>query len=239
MFNTHLEYLKGINSNFNILYVEDNDKVRKETTKMLQNLMPNITEANNGKEAIELYENHIQDNEKIKFDLIITDIQMPEQDGLSMIQHIRQKDQNIQIIIFTAYSNSEYFLEAIKIGVDGFILKPYDLLQITEVLATTLQKYEKKSIIRLSCNYNWCSYHKILKKDDLSIKLSKNEILLVTFLLSTSQSIKGSDEIENYIFDDFKSDNKRVRSLISRFNNKLETNIIESIYAEGYRIKIA
>jgi DNA-binding response OmpR family regulator len=237
MLNQHLKYLKSIHLDFSILYIEDNNKVRKETVKMLKNIMPNITEAENGQIAINLYIEHLTNKNLKEFDLIITDIQMPEQDGLSMIKTIRETNQNIQIIIFTAYSNSEYFLEAIKIGVDGYILKPYNIMEITEVLVNTLKKHEKKSIVPLAFSYIWCTINNTLKKNDLFIKLSQKEIKLVTFLLSAQQSIKASDEIENYIFDDFKSENKRVRSLISRLNNKLDSNIIESIYAEGYRIK--
>lgn len=235
--NKNLIYFKNINKNFNLLYVEDNNKVRKETIKMLKNIIPNIIEAQNGKEAIEIYKRYNIDKNLKKIDLIITDIQMPQKDGLNMIKTIRENDQLIQIIIFSAYSNSEYFQEAIKEGVDGYILKPYTIEEISEVLVSVLKKQEKKTLINICSNYYWSTTNKTLKKNDTLIKLSNKEIKLITFLLSSNQSIKSSDEIENYLFDDFETNNKRVRSLISRLNNKLESNIIESIYAQGYRIK--
>ena len=237
MIDSDLLYFKNISKNFNTLYVEDNDKVRIQTSKMLNNLLPNIVEANNGAHAIEIYQEHLNNKDLKDFDLIITDIQMPEKNGLDMIKAIRKINKSVLIIIFSAYSNSDYFLEAIKIGVDGYILKPYSIIQINDVLINTLKKHEFKSIINLTMNYQWCNINKVLKKDKESIKLSKNEIKLLEFLLSSQESIKASDQIENFIFDDFISNNKRVRNLISRLNNKLETNIIESIYAEGYRIK--
>ena len=98
--NKNLIYFKNINKNFNLLYVEDNNKVRKETVKMLKNIIPNIIEAQNGKEAIEIYKRHNIDKNLKKIDLIITDIQMPQKDGLNMIKTIRENDQLIQIIIF-------------------------------------------------------------------------------------------------------------------------------------------
>ena len=237
MINNDLLYFKNIRKDFNTLYVEDNQRVRSQTSKMLNNLLPNITEASDGLDAIKIYEKHFNDKNLKEFDLIITDIQMPKKNGLEMIKIIRKINKSVLIIIFSAYSNSEYFLEAIKIGVDGYILKPYSIIQINDVLVNTLKKYESKNIINLTKNYQWCSQNKTLKKDKECVKLSKNEIKLFEFLLSLKGSIKASDEIENFVFDDFISNNKRVRNLISRLNNKLETNIIESIYAEGYRIK--
>lgn len=238
MINSKLAYFKNINEDFTVLYVEDNDKLRNQTMKMLRSILPNVLEAKNGKEGVEIYTRYKNSEELKDIDLIIADIQMPYKNGLEMIALIRKVDAKIPIVIFSAYDKSDYFLEAIKIGIDGYILKPYTLLDITEVLINAINKYYDQNIIKLENDFIWCPLTSILKKKDEVIKLSKNEIKLIEFLISLNQGIKSSESIENYIFDDFISNNKRVRGLISRFNSKLETNIIESIYGEGYRIKV-
>lgn len=237
MINNNLAYFKKINKDFTTLYVEDNSVLRKQTIKMLSTILPNVIEATNGQEGIELYKEYRNNEELKKLDLIITDIQMPNKNGLEMISKIRSIDKKIPIVIFSAYDKSDYFLEAIKIGIDGYILKPYSLLEISETLIESIDKHKERNIINLACDFNWCTISNILKHNDLIIKLSKNEIKLIQFLVSINCGIKSSESIENYIFDDFISNNKRVRGLISRFNNKLKVNIIESIYAEGYRLK--
>lgn len=237
MLNENLLYLKNIDKNFHLLYVEDNIKVQNETVKMLENFIPNIKVAQNGIEGLELYEKHFNSENLNKFDLVITDINMPQKDGLNMIKTIKEINHDIFILIFSAYNYTNYFQEAIKIGIDGYILKPYTLEEISETISNVLKKREKRNIVKLISNYTWSNTNKILIKNSNIIKLSKNEIKLISFLLSSEKSIKASDDIENLIFDDFLSDNKRVRSLIYRLNNKLDTNIIESVYSLGYRIK--
>lgn len=237
--NDKLEYFNKINSDFTALYVEDNDVLRKQTMKMLKSILPNIIECTNGTEGINLYNKYKNSDELKDFDLIITDIQMPYKNGLEMISNIRDLDIKIPIIIFSAYDKSDYFLEAIKIGINGYILKPYSLEQIADVLIDCINKYNKENLIVLENGYIWSEFEGTLKNDKEVVKLSKNEIKLMDYLLSSNRSIKSSESIENYIFDDFISNNKRIRSLISRFNSKFEENIIESIYSEGYRLKLS
>jgi len=236
--NNKLEYFKKINDDFTALYVEDNDVLRKQTMKMLKSILPNVIETCSGVEGLNEYNKHNNSEELRKFDLIITDIEMPHKNGLEMISNIREQDIKIPIIVFSAYDKSNYFLEAIKIGINGYILKPYSLEQIADVLIDSINKYHKQNLIYFENDYSWCEFNSVLKKDNEVVKLSKNEIKLMDYLSSLNRSIKSSESIENYIFDDFISNNKRVRGLISRFNTKLETNIIESIYSEGYRLRV-
>ena len=238
MNNNKLEYFKKINDDFTALYVEDNDVLRKQTMKMLKSILPNVIETCSGVEGLNEYNKHNNSEELRKFDLIITDIEMPHKNGLEMISNIREQDIKIPIIVFSAYDKSNYFLEAIKIGINGYILKPYSLEQIADVLIDSINKYHKQNLIYFENDYSWCEFNSVLKKDNEVVKLSKNEIKLMDYLSSLNRSIKSSESIENYIFDDFISNNKRVRGLISRFNSKLETNIIESIYSEGYRLRV-
>ena len=238
MENANLEYFQKLNTNFTTLYVEDNHELRKQTIKMLKSFLPNVIEAKSGKEGLALYTQHNNSDEYNNIDLVITDIQMSQKNGLEMISDIRKLDDKTPIVIFSAYDKSDYFLEAIKLGVGGYILKPYTLLQVANVLIDTINKYYKQNVVKLENNYTWYISEYILKQNDIVIKLSKNEIKLIKFLMSQNQGIKSSESIENYIFDDFISNNKRVRGLISRFNTKLNINMIESIYGEGYRIKV-
>jgi len=231
------DFLKRINEDFLTLYVEDNELVRQQTLKMLKKLLPNVICATNGKEGVQEYLNHNVENESKQIDLIITDIQMPEQDGLGMIRDIRENDKKLPIIIFSAHDNSEYFLEAIKLGIDGYILKPYPMEQIVEVLRDVITKhYDILNLIQLDNNYTWDKDSAELKKESETINLTKNEHKLIEFLLSNKESIKSIDAIEDYIFEDFESNDRRIRNIITRLHNKLNANIIDSVYGRGYKI---
>lgn len=200
---------------------------------MLDNFFPNIICANNGIMGYNLYENH--DN---NINLIITDIQMPSCSGLEMINKIRKQDLKIPILIFSAYNNSDYLLQAIKYGIDGYIVKPYTLHQIYETLVDLTNKlYENKRTIKIADIYSWDSSSRHLYVNETEqVPLTKNEKKLIHLLLNEQNNILTSEEIENRIFDDFQSNNKKIRNLISRLNAKLEIKIIQSIYGQGYQL---
>ncbi len=237
MLNKKLDFIKRIDNNFIALYVEDNEEVQQQTLKMLGKMLPNILCASNGEEGFDKYNNYHLKNQPKKIDLIITDIQMPKQDGLEMIQRIRKSNKEIPIIIFSAYDNTDYFMKAIRLGIDGYILKPYPIEQISEVLNDVITKhYDIKNIVMFEKDYMWDKNNKILQQKNQIIRLTKNESSLIQFLVSNNQSIKPLESIENYIFDDFIYNERRVRNIIARLNNKLDINIIESIYGQGFKI---
>ncbi len=120
-----------------VLYIEDSSEVRESTLLLLKEFFEKIITASNGKEGLELYE-------KEKPDLIITDINMPEMSGIEMIKEIRKKDKDIPIIITSAHSEIEFLLKSIKLGVDGYILKPIDLNQFINTISKVVEKIKLK-----------------------------------------------------------------------------------------------
>lgn len=110
-------------SSVSILYVEDEATIRTSILKILKRRFENCYVATNGQEGLELYNQHNPD-------IIITDIQMPVMNGLDMIKTIRQNDLKCQIIITSAYNNSEFLFEAIQAKVDAFILKPINTQEL-------------------------------------------------------------------------------------------------------------
>ncbi|MBF0564024.1 MAG: response regulator [Nitrospirae bacterium] len=112
--------LKECTKNLTVLYVEDDDRLREDTTKLLNNFYSEVHTATNGLEGIEKYT-------KGSYDLIITDLNMPVMGGLEMSREIKSYNFEQAIIITSAYDESKYLIDLINIGVDTFILKPLDL----------------------------------------------------------------------------------------------------------------
>jgi len=100
-----------------ILYVEDEESIRNLYTPLIKKRTANFFLAKNGKEGLSLFKKH-------KPELVISDIRMPIMDGLEMTSKIKEIDQESRIIIITAFSQHEYFTRAIKLGVNGFLVKP-------------------------------------------------------------------------------------------------------------------
>jgi len=217
-----------------VLYVEDDEETRKHTLKMLHNFFSDIAVETNGSEGFKTFSNG-------NYDVIFTDINMPTMDGIEMLQNIRDANTQIPIIIFSAYDDTEYFLKSIRHGVDGYLLKPFQYEDIEEVMLKILEKTahsrEKHRIMHLLAPFYWDITNEALYKGASQIKLTKSELALFRLLTSKSHTVYAPVDIELYVFDDDTSDVRRVRNLLSRLKNKLQCELIESIYAEGYRLK--
>jgi signal transduction histidine kinase len=119
---------KEILSKTTVLYAEDDSEIREQMIVLLSKFINTIYEAKDGQEALELY------YEK-KPDIILTDIQMPRMSGIELSEKIREDNNDIQIIVTTAFSESPYLLKAIEIGIDSYITKPIDPKKVLEAIS--------------------------------------------------------------------------------------------------------
>jgi YesN/AraC family two-component response regulator len=130
-----------VTKNLTLLYVEDNEEVRKATLYFLEEFFDDIIIARDGSEGFtKFYNSNIANDFFTKIDLIITDINMPVESGLEMSKRIRELDEHIPILILSAYSDTNYFLESITLGLDGYILKPIEMTQFLKVLNRIITK---------------------------------------------------------------------------------------------------
>ncbi len=103
-----------------ILFVEDEPEVRFELKRFLQRYSRDVMTAGNGEEGLALFQLHTPD-------IVISDIKMPKMNGIDMAKKIKELSPEQTIIFTTAHSDNNYFLEAIEMQVEGYILKPVDL----------------------------------------------------------------------------------------------------------------
>lgn len=114
-------------STLNVLYVEDEQDVMEEIEDILGIQVGRLFSATNGKEGLDIFNSE-------DIDIIISDIQMPVMDGFEMIEEIRKKDENIPVVITTAFNELEFLNKAIDLKVDKYITKPIDFEQFISVL---------------------------------------------------------------------------------------------------------
>jgi len=115
-------------NNITALYVEDELEVRNTLSSMIGDMFQNFLTASNGKEGLEIF---IENKDTV--DIIITDINMPELNGLEMIEKINEI-KSIPIIITSAYNDSEFLHQAISLGVSSYVNKPIDVKVLFEEL---------------------------------------------------------------------------------------------------------
>ena len=132
-----LEEIVKVSKQLHLLYIEDNETTRETTKELLDEFFNEISVAINGEDGLEKFKNN-------SIDLIITDINMPKLSGLAMSEKIREIDQDVPILVVSAHNETNFFIESIKVGVDGFILKPIDLGQFLSSLQKIIQKISTK-----------------------------------------------------------------------------------------------
>lgn len=116
--------------NYKYIVVEDESLIRKNLVKKITSLGLPLTlagEASNGADAILLMEEQFPD-------LVITDIRMPQLDGLQLAQHIQKNHPGTRTIILSGYSDFSYAQSALRYGVLDYLLKPVTLEALSESL---------------------------------------------------------------------------------------------------------
>ena len=107
-----------------LLYVEDEQVTREQISRILHKIVTELHVAENGQQGLELYKAK-------RPDIVMTDIMMPIMNGLEMAREIRSLDRDSQIIMLTAYSDTDYLLECISLGVNQYVQKPVDFSRLS------------------------------------------------------------------------------------------------------------
>ncbi|NPV44680.1 Chemotaxis protein CheY [Koleobacter methoxysyntrophicus] len=111
-----------------VLIVEDSAFMRANLKKILTSIgLEQIYEAENGIKAVEKYQ-------RIKPDLVIMDITMPEMDGISAVKQIKALDPNARIIMCSAMGQQALIIEAIQAGARDFVVKPFNETRLIEAV---------------------------------------------------------------------------------------------------------
>ncbi|HAT50183.1 MAG: diguanylate cyclase [Nitrospirae bacterium] len=100
-----------------LLYVEDDPDIRVQMVKFLSRRIQHLVIAENGRDGLDKFLAHHPD-------IVVTDIMMPEMDGLQMAKAVREKNRDIPIVVMTAHNDDEYFIKSIDLGIDRYVLKP-------------------------------------------------------------------------------------------------------------------
>jgi DNA-binding response OmpR family regulator len=215
----------------NLLFAEDDVLIRESYRSFLEIYFDNIYEANDGLEALEIYKNK-------EIDVILSDINMPNLDGLTFAKRVREKDKDTIIIMLTAYDDKTYLLDAVKLYLLDYLVKPVNRIKFTQSIkkAVDIKKNQNKTVdtVKLTGGYIWNKKEKKLYLDNEEIELTqKEQILFLTFCTAANQIFTNEDIFELLYKEDTYSDNK-VRMILKRLKQKLHTEIIKNNYGVGY-----
>lgn len=113
--------------NFNVLYLEDDESLLRHTKDILEDFVNNIYAVRTIKEALDILLSK-------KIDLIISDILLKDENGIDFLKHIKSKNINTPIVLTTAHTDTQYLLDAIKLKVEDYIIKPINIKELLNSL---------------------------------------------------------------------------------------------------------
>ena len=127
-----------------VMIADDHSLIREGIKQLLEfdGSIEVISEAANGVECLDKLENHIPD-------ILLLDINMPEKNGLEVLDEIKKKEYDLKVLILTVHNELEYLLKAVDIGVDGYILKDSESAELKRAIQSVLsgESYIQASLI--------------------------------------------------------------------------------------------
>lgn len=224
-----------------ILVVDDDKEIADLVEIHLVSDGYQVYKANSAKEGMEIFE-------KEDIDLMILDIMMPEVDGLTMCNMVREKS-NLPIIMLSAKSTDLDKIVGLSNGADDYVIKPFNPLELMARVKSQLRRYttfnvpqerERKEIIVTNLRIDTVN-HKVIANEK-EVKLTPIEFKIVTLLASHPGKVYSTDEIFEQVWNEKMYEaNNTVMVHIRRLREKIETNprnaqIIKTVWGVGYKI---
>lgn len=212
-----------------VLIVEDEIKLANLIKASIKELFFKVNIAKDGIEGLKKFQS-------FKPDIIISDITMPNLDGLEMCQKIREES-NIPIVILSAYSQKEKLLKAIDLGINKYFIKPFDIEEFLEYLKNLSKNIKKIKTYKLKDNFVFDNNSICLYKDEILINLTKREREFLNILIKNKNSLVKKEDIKTLLWNEDVSD-ERLRTFIKRLRLKTSKDLVENVSSQGYLISV-
>lgn len=219
-----------------VLLIEDEESIRELVTDYFESASWKITEAWNGKDALELFK-------ASPTDLVIVDLMIPQIDGWTVCKRIRSIS-TVPIIILTAKSEEENKLLGFELGADDYVTKPFSP-KVLVARAETLMKRVEQTVGQESDVFrfgNTIIYNKkrIVEMNGQAIELSYKEYDMLLYLYKNKNYPVSREVLLNHIWDmDYYGDPRVVDTHIKNLRKKLgdDASFIRTVFRIGYKFE--
>ncbi len=226
-----------------ILIAEDESSIRDFIVINLKRSGYEVVEAENGREAIEKYDESGGD-----FDVALLDIMMPEIDGLTVCKYLRKQSSTIGIIMLTAKSQEMDKVTGLLVGADDYVIKPFSPSELMARIDAIYRRVTVNKDREKSKNDNVLSgiftlnlHNRTLEKNGEPIDLTQVEFQIMEYFMENSgASLSRLDILKKVWGDSYFGDDKIVDVNIRRLRMKIEDDPsnpshILTVWGYGYK----
>jgi DNA-binding response OmpR family regulator len=218
----------------NVLLAEDEVSLAKLVKESLESKHFNVTIANDGRQAIELYKN-------TKFDILVLDIMMPKIDGFTLLQEVRLKNREIPVLFLSAKSQAHDVVKGFELGANDYLKKPFSIIELIVRIHNLIKKSSLSSEIDAFGNFKFnVSKQTLQYKNEEKQILTHREASLLNHLLKNKNNVLERDFVLKELWG--KNDFFNARSMdvfITKLRKKLkkdESVKIVNVRGFGYKL---
>ena len=179
-----LEDLVVFSKSVKVLYIENNESLRKSSLGVFKIFFDKIDSASNEEDAYNYFLNN-------RYNIIITTLDLPNNGGLELVKKIRKISRDITIFVISRDADKDHFMDLIKLGTDGYVLKPVRVAQFVDVLQKVIEKFKNKQELY---EYKINLENKVLEKTK-EIQIANDELKY----LNNSLNAKVQEELAKNI----------------------------------------
>ena len=224
--------------NLNLLYLEDDDIIRENINEMLSYFCKNVICVSSIEDA-----KSILTNDK-SINIFLTDINIHDESSLNYIAELRKTNKTLPIIVMSAYTDKNYLLQATKLKLTDYLVKPATFDEIMESLKKAVLDLQDREGFEISINEN-IYYSSIdtqiyYKDTNELIHLTSKELNLLNLFIANQNRTLSHEEIKNNIwsYDEDASDSA-FKNLLNKLRNKIGKDTILNIPKIGYKLNIS
>jgi len=224
-----------------VLLAEDETVAREILGFYLNTIFDEVIVVKDGQEGLDAYKKAFKNNKKI--DLVLTDIKMPNMDGIEMLENIYNLNKNQKFIIVSAYKDEKMLLKSIELKVLGYFIKPLNVDNIMEMLRKAKQEVLEDQIkdsgmVEINEIYTYNKNSKLLYENNIIVKLSKKETQALDILILNKGIIVEIEKFKKELWHEKETLDATFRTVMKRLKDKLkDKDFIISRKGQGYIIE--
>lgn len=221
-----------------LLLVEDETKVAAFIKKGLERQGFTVDIAEDGLTGKQLFEERT-------YDLIILDVNLPNMDGVTLATHIRAQNTQIPLLMLTALDTTADKLAGFDAGVDDYLVKPFDFMELVARLKALLKRAVKSTeptnILRVA-DLELDLDQKLARRNGQTIELTAKEFALLEYLMRNRGRVVSKVDIAEKVWDiDFDTGTNFIEVYINYLRKKIEKDssnkLIHTVVGMGYTLK--
>lgn len=213
-----------------LLLVDDNVELLKKFEELLVLYVDQVYVATNGEEALEIYKQK-------EPTIVMTDVDMPYMDGLSLSNYIRQINKDIPIVVISAYTHVDTLLEFVSLHLMEYLVKPVELHDIIDTLAKCAQHVIDRGLVEFHINetisYSFSKKSFFNRKENKLIPLSPKEIDFIELLIKHTNRLVNKEMIQSALYAYEGMSVSAFNNLISKVRKKIGAKSIVTVSTMG------